>query len=100
MMTAAAELLRAADGAGLPARSPRSVERDEDDGGRQIWHIEGKADFRGLTGPTERARFRLNCDPDGTSRKRNLDRDRGDLRRQRGSSSGGNLSCGIPHTAE
>jgi hypothetical protein len=32
MMQAAAELLRAADGAGLPAREPRAVEDDEDDG--------------------------------------------------------------------
>jgi hypothetical protein len=31
MMQAAAELLRAADGAGLPAREPRAVEDDEDD---------------------------------------------------------------------
>jgi hypothetical protein len=31
MMTAAAELLRAADGAGLPAREPRALGNDEDD---------------------------------------------------------------------
>ena len=31
MMHAAAELLRAADGAGLPARQPRQVEEDDDD---------------------------------------------------------------------
>ncbi len=31
MMTAAAELLRAADGAGLPARHPRVIEVDDDD---------------------------------------------------------------------
>lgn len=31
MMTAAAELLRAADGAGIPARLPRAVEAQEDD---------------------------------------------------------------------
>ena len=31
MMTAAAELLRAADGAGLPSRKPRFVETDDDD---------------------------------------------------------------------
>lgn len=31
MMTAAAELLRAADGAGIPARLPRAVEAEEDD---------------------------------------------------------------------
>ena len=31
MMTAAAELLRAADGAGLPSRKPRFVEADDDD---------------------------------------------------------------------
>jgi hypothetical protein len=32
MMHAAAELLRAADGAGLPARSPREIAEDEEDG--------------------------------------------------------------------
>jgi hypothetical protein len=31
MMTSAAELLRAADGAGLPARQPREIEEEEDD---------------------------------------------------------------------
>jgi len=31
MMTAAAELLRAADGAGIPARSPRQIEESEED---------------------------------------------------------------------
>ncbi|HEX4354776.1 MAG TPA: hypothetical protein VHZ95_17720, partial [Polyangiales bacterium] len=33
MMHAAAELLRAADGAGLPAREPRATENDDDDEG-------------------------------------------------------------------
>ena len=33
MMTAAAELLRAADGAGIPARQPRAVDEDDEDDG-------------------------------------------------------------------
>jgi len=46
MMTAAAELLRAADGAGLPSRHPRALDEDDsddDDGGDE--HAEAKPGF-------------------------------------------------------
>src|SRR5687767_8075688 len=43
MMTAAAELLRAADGAGLPARQPRALDDDESD--EDVEHPDAKPGF-------------------------------------------------------